>query len=313
MTITTEISDVLYDGDAGTLSFPYPFKVIDEAHLYVTIDGVNILQADATYPWAPTDIGVDGGGNVVFSSTPPPAGTANVLIYRDVPSTQETDYTPYDDFPADSHEAALDKLTMLIQEIESTLGRAVVVNVSDTSGADFTLPTPVAGAIMGVWNDIGSELVIGPTAVDIANAQSYAALAAGSASDANDYKDAADVSADEALTSANNAAVTEAALQGLDSLTYNAITAFDFDGAQTLYMSATGNLTTLTTANRSSGKSFTLIITAFATDVDITYNASWVKIGALPTTIPSGKTLMLSFVCVDTAETDVFVTGGLEI
>lgn len=160
MTITTVVSYVTYDGDAAVLTFPYPFKVNEESHLYVSIGGVDIPQADATYPWSPTDIGVGAGGNVVFSSTPPPVGVDNVYIYRNVPSTQETDYTPFDDFPAESHEAALDKLTMLIQEAEAGNNRAVSILVDD-GGAYYT-----GGNVELVLQEIGADIVT--NAADIA-------------------------------------------------------------------------------------------------------------------------------------------------
>ena len=41
---------------------------------------------------------------------------ASIVIIRNTDETQEVVYTPFDPFPAKTHEGALDKLTMLIQE-----------------------------------------------------------------------------------------------------------------------------------------------------------------------------------------------------
>ena len=60
-------------------------------------------------------------------------------------------------------------------------------------------------------------------------------------------------------------------LQSQSALTYNATTAFDFDGNQTQVMATvTGALTTLTTSNRASGKSFTALLIASGADRAIT-------------------------------------------
>jgi len=74
----------------------------------------------------------------------------------------------------------------------------------------------------------------------------------------------------------------------------------------------TGDLTTLTTANGTNGKSFTVILIASGGDRTITYNASWRQLGFLPITIPSGKALLITFVAVGVAETDVFISVALE-
>lgn len=243
MTITTELSDISYNGDAAVLVFPYPFKVIDEAHLFVTIDGINITQADTTYPWSPTDIGVAGGGDIVFSSTPPPTGVANVIVYRDVPATQEVDYTPFDSFPSESHEQALDKLTMLIQEVNALNDRGIHFPIGDA--ADGALPDAVSRAsrVLGfdvngdillsfgsgstaVWGDIlgtlsnqtdlQAELDVLPALEASAAASAAAALVSETNAAASEISADADaISADADATSAANSAANSAFQAGI--------------------------------------------------------------------------------------------------
>ena len=117
MTITTTTSVVVYDGDGLNLIFPYTFKTIDALHLTVLLDGIVIAPGDTIYPYTISGIGDAAGGDVQFTLTAPPLGEANVSIIRKVPDTQEVDYQPFDDFPAETHEAALDKLTMLAQQL----------------------------------------------------------------------------------------------------------------------------------------------------------------------------------------------------
>jgi len=61
-----------------------------------------------------TGAGESGGGTLTANTACPPGST--LLIYRTPLATQETKYYENGKFPATSHEAALDKLTMLIQE-----------------------------------------------------------------------------------------------------------------------------------------------------------------------------------------------------
>jgi len=153
----------------------------------------------------------------------------------------------------------------------------------------------------------------GGNEVDEYSAAYYASAASGSASAASGSASAASGSASAASGSADAAAASAAELQSQSSLSYNATTAFDFDGNQTQVMATvTGNLTTLTTSNRAAGKSFSVLLIASGGDRAITYNASWRLLGYVPTTIPSGKALLMTFVCTGSAETDVFVAGVLE-
>lgn len=60
------------------------------------------------------------GGTCTFSVAPLVNFTA--VVFRNAPQTQQTDYVPYDAFPAESTENALDKLTMLVQDAEFAAG-----------------------------------------------------------------------------------------------------------------------------------------------------------------------------------------------
>ena len=55
------------------------------------------------------------GGTIVFAAAPV-AGTVQYKISRYTPRDQTVDYQPYTSFPAETHEFALDKLTMITQE-----------------------------------------------------------------------------------------------------------------------------------------------------------------------------------------------------
>ncbi|RLA19271.1 MAG: hypothetical protein DRQ56_05765 [Gammaproteobacteria bacterium] len=133
MTITTETSAVSYDGDNVQLVFPYLFKILEEGHMQVFIDGAIVEPNDATYPYQVNGAGDNAGGDITFTLNPPPVGEDNVVLARSVPATQEIDYTPYDDFPAETHERGLDKLTMLIQQALDLADTAMTVPAIELS------------------------------------------------------------------------------------------------------------------------------------------------------------------------------------
>lgn len=89
------------------------------------------------------DYGVAGGAGAAGTVTMAVAKASgwSLRIRRVTARTQPTDYTPGDRFPAESHEAALDRVTMIAQETAATVedfgGRALRVGEGFTIG---TLP-----------------------------------------------------------------------------------------------------------------------------------------------------------------------------
>lgn len=72
-------------------------------------------------------------------NTAPATGTS-LVIARNVPLTQVTDYTPNDPFPAETHEQALDKLTMEVQQINEAINRSIKLSLSNTmTSTEFTV------------------------------------------------------------------------------------------------------------------------------------------------------------------------------
>lgn len=126
MTVSSQVSSVSYLGDGVTTLLPVPYYFLEQTHLLVT--RVNIGGTTDTLILG-SDYSVSGAGNQAGGSitmlVAPEVGV-QIIIDRSVPATQETDYVPNDPFPAESHERALDKLTMLVQQTISTVGRALL-------------------------------------------------------------------------------------------------------------------------------------------------------------------------------------------
>ncbi len=115
MTVASTQSYIEYAGDGSTKAFAIPFKFLlnsDISALISDADG-NITTPINGYDFSVTGAGGEGG-TATFNNAY--ASGYSLLLYRDPPATQETKYYENGKFPATSHEAALDKLTMLIQE-----------------------------------------------------------------------------------------------------------------------------------------------------------------------------------------------------
>lgn len=137
MTVETQIDRIEYDGNGTTVAFPFPYKFFSTNDLVVylrLVDETETLQVfGANYSLS--GVGLDVGGTVTM--TVAPAVGQKLVIYRDPPLTQLTDYIEGDKFPAESHESALDKLTMLVQRISNRVARSLSLRITDgvTGGA----------------------------------------------------------------------------------------------------------------------------------------------------------------------------------
>jgi len=165
MTLTTTINRNDYTATASQTIFAYQFRILADSDLQVYVNStLKTLTTDYTVSGA----GDAGGGNVTFNT----GLTADdaVLIIRVEPLTQATDYTASGSFPAETHEQALDKLTMHNQDLDEKLGRTVKFPVTSTlSDIDFPSGSSATdrGGKVPAWNTAGDDLeLVSPTTVD---------------------------------------------------------------------------------------------------------------------------------------------------
>jgi len=141
MTLSTNESKQQYNGDDSQTIFPYEFKIFDEDELNVELRLANgtiddqVLNTDFTT----TTSSGDYRGNIVMIV--PPATDETLTVYRLVDLLQETDYVENDPFKAETHEDALDKLTMQNQQQADLLDRSLKIPITDSS----TLNTELVG------------------------------------------------------------------------------------------------------------------------------------------------------------------------
>lgn len=139
MTVSSTTTKVSYAGNGSTTAFSAPFYFILASDLKVTLrsatgsETVKTLTTDYTVSGA----GVSSGGTVTMLS--PPVTGETLVIQRNVPLTQEVDYQANDPFPANTHEQALDKLTMETQQLNESVARSIKISTSNTIGStEFT-------------------------------------------------------------------------------------------------------------------------------------------------------------------------------
>lgn len=210
MTVSSTSSRLEYTGNGVTVAFSVTFQ-------FLTSTDLKVYQA-GTLKTISTHYTVTGGngatGTVTFVTAP--ANAEDVVIVNDPPMTQTTDYVANDPFPAEAHERALDKLTILIQRLKSQVDRALVLSDTTVTGSDFTLPAPDALKALR-WNAAGDAIENTTYNIDdyAADASVSAAAAAVSAADALASESAASISAGAANVSASAAASSAAAAEAI--------------------------------------------------------------------------------------------------
>lgn len=116
MTISSSTNKAQYTANGATTIFPYNFLIPSSQDIQVYLD--EVLQSTG---FTVSGYGNPAGGDVTFTTAP--LSGVTVVILRVLPLTQTVDYVPYDAFPANTHEGALDKLTMIAQQQAEELAR----------------------------------------------------------------------------------------------------------------------------------------------------------------------------------------------
>jgi|TARA_R110000824_G_scaffold148446_1_gene318205 hypothetical protein len=116
--LTTTNSQASYTGDGSTTAFAFNnmFLAAGDLEVTLTIDatGVDTIKTITTH-YTVAGAGVEAGGTVTMVAAP--ASGETLTVRRKTAQTQSTDYTANSSFPAASHETALDRVSMLAQEL----------------------------------------------------------------------------------------------------------------------------------------------------------------------------------------------------
>lgn len=145
-TVPSDASRVGYSTNGSTTVFSVPFVFFDNTDLQVIL--VNNTSGVETTLTLTTNYTVTGGNGAAGSitTTATYASGSTLVIQREVPYTQEIDYSPNDGFPAEVNEEGLDRATMQAQQVRLRARQAPKFPASyDPDTGDITMPLPVAG------------------------------------------------------------------------------------------------------------------------------------------------------------------------
>jgi hypothetical protein len=149
-------------GNDSSSAFPFAFKVFQAADVYVVrldtdtnVETVLALTTDYTISLN-ADQNATPGGTVTLVAGALATGF-NLTITSSISPLQSTDLTNQGGFYPSVITNALDKLTILIQQILERLGRSLTLPLSTPSNVSTALPFPEANKALA-WNSAGTAL-----------------------------------------------------------------------------------------------------------------------------------------------------------
>jgi hypothetical protein len=148
MAVQSDISSIQYQGNSSTVTpYPVPFYFFDagDVRVFLLPDGGSETELIEGTDFTVTGAGNENGGEVTTAVAYD--STNKLTIVREVDPTQLTVYDENDKFPAKSHERALDKLTMIVQQALRAVSRSLRFTDSFPGGASFA---PTVNTILGI-------------------------------------------------------------------------------------------------------------------------------------------------------------------
>jgi len=144
MSVTEDSYEIKnYDCNGSTVDFDFDWPIFGEEDLVVKVydsDGNETLLA-LTTDYTASKSGNDwkDGGKITTIETYPSGHTLS--IERAVARKQPADYIEGGSFPAETHEAVIDRAIMIIQELQNLVDRSIKAPADDPDTIKMTLPT----------------------------------------------------------------------------------------------------------------------------------------------------------------------------
>jgi hypothetical protein len=137
MSVSATGNNIQYVGNGLTKIFAFPYLFLARGDVYVTSTTAGVETALTQN----VDFTVSGelapaGGTITFATAP--AIGAIITIYRETTRTQQVDYVSQDNFPAETHETALDRLTLIVQDLYARVRRSLRVPLSNGELSELT-------------------------------------------------------------------------------------------------------------------------------------------------------------------------------
>jgi hypothetical protein len=158
MTITNTILRNDYVANGSSTVFSFTFIVLSETAGYtIQVITTNLIGAETVKTQGvdyTVQLNDNGLGTITFLTAP--ILNHKITLLSNVPNTQETDYiaSGTDKFPAESHEKALDKLTLICKQFSEKFNRIISLPKSSTlNNIEFPINASNANQILVINND----------------------------------------------------------------------------------------------------------------------------------------------------------------
>jgi hypothetical protein len=150
MTVSSTSSRVVLAGDGTNTGWPFGFQVNSQADLAVTyVDASGNETALSPSVYSVTGFGLPAGGTVSYPLSGSPIGIGTTLaIQRIVSPTQPTSISNQGAMWPQVIEAALDRVTMIVQGFIDTVNRCLQISPADGAALN---PLPAAPLRAGMW------------------------------------------------------------------------------------------------------------------------------------------------------------------
>lgn len=168
MPVSTASPVISYTASGSATVFPFPFKVLEQSHVIVTLDG------DEVSGYTAIGVGNDNGGYVSFSVAP----VGLLVIRRIVPLGRSEDYQASGALREDTLDGDLDRRVMQIQQIGEEAARSLRIAPGFSTALEII---PEGDSVVGF--NSAKELIVIPAIAG----QSLVDVLAGLAGTGNSY------------------------------------------------------------------------------------------------------------------------------
>jgi hypothetical protein len=144
MSVSNQVVKQLYSGDGSNKTFAIPFafisrQAINQVKVYLvdTLGKTTLQTTPTNYVFSPdeTDPAVlTPAANIVFVTAP--TNTQKVLVCRNLSLQQVMDFINTVYYQPEDHEEGMDRLLLMIQQLNDSLSRSIKINILDETLVD---------------------------------------------------------------------------------------------------------------------------------------------------------------------------------
>jgi len=163
MSVANEkVSEVFAMNGSQTVFSVTSSRITDTDTIFAFVTDTTTETDTTLVPTVDFTVAIVTENSYTVTVTDPRTSDFELTVYRELDILQESDYTDYGSFPAETTEDDLDKIILICQQLDDGLARSLQLQIG-TTGVSTVLPSPLADATIG-WNSTGTALVNNPGA-----------------------------------------------------------------------------------------------------------------------------------------------------